>query len=114
MSPTKNSLYVQTVNIILPNDGLYIIFCIFAIEISKRLYMSKKYRNIENEPDMASEPFLTPEQHITHHEGGYRCYTQEEKDSSTRERVMASTVSVDEYFDELISLVHEDYANLCL
>jgi len=31
---------------------------------------------------------------------------------STRERIMASTVSVDEYFDELIEQVHEDYANL--
>lgn len=31
---------------------------------------------------------------------------------STRERVMASTVSVDEYFDELISQVHQDYANV--
>lgn len=72
--------------------------------------MSKKYRNIENEPDMASEPFLTQEQYITLHKG-YRSCSQE-KDSSTRERVMASTVSVDEYFDELISLVHEDYANL--
>ena len=26
--------------------------------------------------------------------------------------VMASTMSVDEYFDELISQVHEDYADL--
>jgi len=26
--------------------------------------------------------------------------------------VMASTVSVDEYFDELIENVHQDYANL--
>ena len=31
---------------------------------------------------------------------------------STRNRVMASTMSVDEYFDELIELVREDYANL--
>lgn len=31
---------------------------------------------------------------------------------SARERVMASTVSVDEYFDELIELVRHDYANL--
>jgi len=31
---------------------------------------------------------------------------------STRERVMASTVSVDEYFDELIEKVRQDYANL--
>ena len=33
-------------------------------------------------------------------------------DISTRERIMASTVSVDEYFDELIAQVHEDYATL--
>jgi hypothetical protein len=34
------------------------------------------------------------------------------KSVSTTERVMASTMSVDEYFDELISQVHEDYADL--
>ena len=31
---------------------------------------------------------------------------------STRERVTTSTVSVDEYFDELIEKVRQDYANL--
>lgn len=31
---------------------------------------------------------------------------------TTRERILSSTVSVDEYFDELITLVQEDYANL--
>ena len=31
---------------------------------------------------------------------------------STRERIMASTMSIDEYFDELIDQVREDYANL--
>ena len=31
---------------------------------------------------------------------------------SPRERVIASTVSVDEYFDELIEKVRQDYANL--
>ena len=31
---------------------------------------------------------------------------------SPRERVVASTVSVDEYFDELIEKVRQDYANL--
>ena len=30
---------------------------------------------------------------------------------TTRERIMAGTMSVDEYFDELINLVREDYAN---
>ena len=34
---------------------------------------------------------------------------QKTKATTTRERVMASTVSVDEYFDELISQVHQDY-----
>ena len=34
------------------------------------------------------------------------------KGQSTRERVMASTMSVDEYFDELIDHVREDYATL--
>ncbi len=33
------------------------------------------------------------------------------KDQSTRERIMASTMSVDEYFDELIDKVREDDAN---
>ena len=31
---------------------------------------------------------------------------------STCERVMASTMSVDEYFDKLIEKVRQDYANL--
>ncbi len=35
---------------------------------------------------------------------------QSTKSASTAERVMASTMSVDEYFDELISQVREDYA----
>lgn len=34
------------------------------------------------------------------------------KGQSTHERIMASTMSVDEYFDELTELVREDYANL--
>ena len=31
--------------------------------------------------------------------------------TSTRNRIMASTMSVDEYFDELIDKVREDYVN---
>ena len=34
------------------------------------------------------------------------------KATSTRNRIMASTMSVDEYLDELIDKVREDYANL--
>ena len=33
---------------------------------------------------------------------------QPTKSVSTTERVMASTMSVDEYFDELVSQVHEE------
>jgi len=43
---------------------------------------------------------------------GLHDYQSSEKSVSARERVMASTVSVDEYFDELISLVRKDYADL--
>jgi hypothetical protein len=32
--------------------------------------------------------------------------------ASSRKSVLAKTVSVDEYFDELISQVHKDYENL--
>jgi len=34
------------------------------------------------------------------------------EDEVDENRVMADTVSVDEYFDELIEKVHQDYANL--
>ena len=34
------------------------------------------------------------------------------KGQSTRERIMSSTMSVDEYFDELTDQVRKDYANL--
>ena len=43
---------------------------------------------------------------------GQTTTNQKAKATTTRERVMASTVSVDEYFDELISQVHQDYAEL--
>lgn len=43
---------------------------------------------------------------------GQTTANQKAKSTTTRERVMASTVSVDEYFDELISQVHQDYAEL--
>ena len=37
---------------------------------------------------------------------------QPTKSVSTTERVFATSMSVDDYFDELISQVHEDYAAL--
>ncbi len=67
--------------------------------------MERKYCDIEAEPAMAAEavaPYTVSSYHAT----------ATPKKVSTRERVMVSTVSVDEYFDELISHVHEDYASL--
>ena len=56
--------------------------------------MGKKYCDIEAEPVMAAEaiaPYTLSNYHAT------------SKEVSARERVMAGTVSVDEYFDELLS-----------
>jgi hypothetical protein len=70
--------------------------------------MAKKYQDIENKPMMAAEP--TP---IQANSGGIPCGSNHPSESkSTRKRVMASTMSVDDYFDELLSLVHQDYAKL--
>lgn len=66
--------------------------------------MSKKYCEIENEPLKVAEPSAIYAAHSN-------CQTTS-KGVSHRKSVMASTVSVDEYFDKLIAQVHEDYANL--
>jgi hypothetical protein len=41
-----------------------------------------------------------------------KSYQPHAKGMSTHDKIMASTMSVDEYFDELIDQVREDYANL--
>ena len=66
--------------------------------------MGKTYYETESEPLMTAEPLA--EYSVL---GSYHVPL---KNVSERERVMANTVSVDEYFDELIAHVHEDYANL--
>ena len=66
--------------------------------------MGKTYNDIKNEPVLAAEPAAP----YTAPQGSHAM----PKNVSTREHVMASTVSVDEYFDELISQVREDYASL--
>ena len=55
--------------------------------------MAKRYSVKEEQPKVLEEPAVA-------------------YGISTRERVMVSTVSVDEYFDELIEKVRRDYANL--
>ena len=67
--------------------------------------MDKKYCDIEAEHTMAAET-VAPYSINTYHASDMP------KKVSTREHVMTTTVSVDEYFDELISHVHEDYASL--
>lgn len=55
--------------------------------------MAKRYLSNEDKPHVLEEPVAA-------------------YGISARERVIASTVSVDEYFDELIDKVRQDYANL--
>lgn len=55
--------------------------------------MSKRYPKKEEKPQVLEEPSVA-------------------YGISGRELTMASTVSVDEYFDELIEKVRQDYANL--
>lgn len=66
--------------------------------------MSKTYKDTKNKPSMASEPAATYGVSST-------SYVPNTGAIST-EDILASTMSVDAYFDELISLVHKDYANL--
>ena len=76
----------------------------FVAERRNKSNMSKKYRETENEPLKVAEPATIYADHSN-------CQTIF-KGVSHRESVMASTVSVDEYFDQLIAQVHKDYANL--
>lgn len=63
--------------------------------------MIKKYDDTESEPMTATaEPVAAYEACSRYHVSA--------KDTDIRERIMASTVSIDEYFDELVSLVHKD------
>lgn len=59
----------------------------------KHIVLAKRYPKIIEEPQRLEEPAVP-------------------YGISARERVIASTVSVDEYFDELIEKVRQDYANL--
>lgn len=55
--------------------------------------MTKRYPKKEEKPQVLEEPAVA-------------------YGISGRELTMASTVSIDEYFDELIEKVRQDYANL--
>ena len=66
--------------------------------------MNKKYPEAKTESTTVAEPMAVY--------AVQNAYRTQASDTSAREHVMASTVSVDEYFDELISQIHADYANL--
>ena len=65
--------------------------------------MGKTYRNVKTDPMLAAEPACAY---------GVSNSRPSSKSVSKKKSVMANTVSVDEYFDQLIAHVHEDYANL--
>ena len=61
--------------------------------------MRKKYKDLQDESHIAAEPAIT---YVLPNN------TPETK-NTTREKIPSNTMSVDEYFDELISLVQKDY-----
>ena len=64
--------------------------------------MSKTYPETKNESTMAAEP-------VTTYAVRGSSYAPK-KALADEEDILANTMSVDAYFDELISLVHKDYA----
>ena len=77
--------------------------CIFAHNFREQS-MSKTNQDKQKEPLMASEPAVVY---------GVRDVSYGTKASVvSNNSVLDNTMSVDDYFDELISLVHKDYANL--
>ena len=65
--------------------------------------MTKKYQHTEEITPKVSESVGTYNAHGPH------CSAV--KQAFGHERIIATTMSVDEYFDKLISLVREDYAS---
>ena len=66
--------------------------------------MSKTYQDTQNDPLKASEPAAAYGVSSTPYAPN--------AGAIPTENVLANTMSVDAYFDELISLVRKDYANL--
>ena len=66
--------------------------------------MAKTYPTIEEKPQVLMEPAVAY--------GSVRNYAAPVAGVPSREKVMATTMSVDEYFDELIEQVRHDYAKL--
>ena len=70
--------------------------------------MSKKtYPEIQNKTTTAAEPVVACAV-----QGISRAPKESMTTDLSEEELLSGTMSVDAYFDELISLVHKDYANL--
>ncbi len=67
--------------------------------------MSKSFKDYQDKPLHVSEPGATSDVQTS---GQHAPLLHE----SVSGRIMSSTMSVDEYFDELISSVRQDYAKL--
>lgn len=72
-------------------------------ENNDRVMSKKTYPEIQNKTTTAAEPVVAY---------AVQGISRAPKESMTKEDVLANTMSVDAYFDELISLVHKDYVNL--
>lgn len=70
----------------------------------RKKIMNKKRSTADSISDMVSEPIAMYGQKV-------HC-DDTQRHTSTKERIKASTVSVDEYFDKLLSQIHSDYAKL--
>jgi hypothetical protein len=64
--------------------------------------MKKTYQDIQGESSMVSEPLAAYDVLVSSERVGFL----------NSERLLSDTVSVDEYFDELIALVRRDYGIL--
>lgn len=64
--------------------------------------MKKTYQNIQGESSMVREPMAAYDVPVSSERVGFQ----------RSERLLSDTVSVDEYFDELIELVRRDYGIL--
>ena len=66
--------------------------------------MDKKHKKTVREPMTVAEPAIA----YGINSGSNAPFTH----ISLRDRILENTISTDEYFDKLLSLVHKDYENI--
>ena len=70
----------------------------------RSIVMTKRYPKIEEKPQELEDPAVAYGKGLN--------YSVLGTGTSIRDGVMGGTMSVDEYFDELIKRVRQDYANV--